>query len=173
MDLVKDVREAECRIRTFIRETPVELSSLLSELVDADIYLKLENYQRTGSFKIRGAMNKLLTLSPDERKRGVVAASTGNHGKAVALGCSLLSIDGVVFVPQDADPSKVDAIRGYDVEVRTEGDDPVVAEGRARSFAEKSGRVYVSPYNDPAVVAGQGTIALELVSQLESWRWSL
>jgi threonine dehydratase len=113
-------------------------------------------------------MNKLLTLTPEERARGVVAASTGNHGAAVADGTSVLGIQGTIFVPEDASPTKVATIRSFGTEVRLEGADCVVAELRARRYAETTGRVYVSPYNDPVVVAGQGTVGLELANQLES-----
>ncbi|MGB3562609.1 MAG: threonine/serine dehydratase [Thermoanaerobaculia bacterium] len=168
MDLVRETLEAEHRLRGWVRETPVEPSLALGQESGAEVHLKLENFQRTGSFKIRGAMNKLLTLTPEERAQGVVAASSGNHGAAVADGTSVLGIPGTIFVPEDASPTKVATIRSYGTEVRLEGADCVVAELRARSYAEKTGRVYVSPYNDPVVVAGQGTVGLELGNQLES-----
>jgi threonine dehydratase len=168
MDLVRETLEAEHRLRGWVRETPVEPSPVLGQETGAEVHLKLENFQRTGSFKIRGAMNKLLTLTPEERARGVVAASTGNHGAAVADGTSVLGIQGTIFVPEDASPTKVATIRSFGTEVRLEGADCVVAELRARRYAEKTGRVYVSPYNDPVVVAGQGTVGLELANQLES-----
>jgi threonine dehydratase len=168
MDLVKETLEAEHRLRGWVRETPVEPSPVLGQESGADVHFKLENFQRTGSFKIRGAMNKLLTLTPEERVQGVVAASSGNHGAAVADGTSALGIPATIFVPEDASPTKVATIRSYGTEVRAEGADCVVAELQARRYAERTGRVYVSPYNDPVVVAGQGTVGLELGNQLES-----
>jgi threonine dehydratase len=168
MDLVRETLEAEHRLRGWVRETPVEPSLALGQESGAEVHLKLENFQRTGSFKIRGAMNKLLTLTPEERAQGVVAASSGNHGAAVADGTSVLGIPATIFVPEDASPTKVATIRSYGTQVRLEGADCVVAELRARRYAEKTGRVYVSPYNDPVVVAGQGTVGLELANQLES-----
>jgi threonine dehydratase len=168
MDLVKETLEAEHRLRGWIRETPVELSAVLGEEVGGEVHLKLENYQRTGSFKIRGAMNKLLKLTPEEQESGVVAASTGNHGVAVVDGALALGIPATIFVPENASPTKVATIRSYGAQVRQEGADPLVAELRARSYAEHTSRVYVSPYNDPVVVAGQGTVGLELGNQLES-----
>lgn len=167
MGLVKEILEAEHRLRDWVRETPVEPSPVLGEETGADVHFKLENFQRTGSFKIRGAMNKLLTLTPEEQVQGVVAASSGNHGVAVADGAAALGIPATIFVAEDASEAKVATIRSYGTEVRAEGGDPLNAELRARSYAEHTSRVYVSPYNDPVVVAGQGTVGLELGNQLE------
>ena len=105
------VDAADARIRSHVRETPLEPSPVLSGLSGATVYLKLENLQRTGSFKVRGAFNRLLSLTPQERARGVVAASSGNHGAAVALGMSTIGIAGVIFVPESASRAKVDKIR--------------------------------------------------------------
>ena len=169
MDLVKETLEAEHRLRGWVRETPVEPSlASWGKRVGPMSTSNWRIFQRTGSFKIRGAMNKLLTLTPEERAQGVVAASSGNHGAAVADGTSVLGIPATIFVPEDASPTKVATIRSYGTQVRLEGADCVVAELRARRYAEKTGRVYVSPYNDPVVVAGQGTVGLELANQLES-----
>ena len=158
---------AEARIRPHIRETPVEESPVLGRASGARVFLKLENFQLTGSFKLRGAMSKLLALTPEQRQRGVVAASSGNFGAAVAHGVQVLGVRGVVFVPADASPAKVDAIRERGVEVRQEGEDCVIAEARARQFGIDHGLTYLSPYNDPQVVGGQGTIGVELARQLD------
>lgn len=165
-DLVEQTKNAEARIRPYIRETPLERSDSLSELGGANVYLKLENLQHTGSFKARGAMNTLLALSESEREQGVVAASTGNHGAAVARSAAEIDVPAVVFVPEDASPSKLRAITRFGAELRRHGDDSAVTEVYAREYARRHEMRYVSPYNDPFVVAGQGTIGIELARQL-------
>ena len=166
MDVRKEVIAAEGRIREHVRTTPVELSSFLGTSGGCRVHLKLENLQRTGSFKLRGALNKLLSLSPGERANGVVAASTGNHGAAVACAAAEARCRAVVVVPESAARTKIEAIRAYGVEVRRVGDDCVVAEAAARDYARTHGMTYVSPYNDPRVIGGQGTIGRELEQQL-------
>ncbi|MGH9750960.1 MAG: threonine/serine dehydratase [Candidatus Polarisedimenticolia bacterium] len=167
MDLKREVEQAAARIRDAVRLTPVEDAPALSEAGGARAVLKLENLQLTGSFKLRGAMNRLLSLGPEERARGVVTASSGNHGAAVARGLQALGIPGVIFVPENVSPAKMANIKAYGAEVRTHATDSGVTEVHARRFAEETGRVYVSPYNDPIVVAGQGTIGLELSRQVD------
>ncbi len=162
-----DFHNAELRIRNVVRETPVERSAWLSEACGGEVFLKLENYQVTGSFKIRGVMNTLLSMSDEKRRRGVVAASTGNHGAAVAYGMKTLKCPGVIFVPENAATVKVDAIRALGGEVRLHGDDCVIAETIARKHALQEGMTYISPYNDPDVILGQGTIGVELQRQLD------
>ena len=163
----QDFLDAELRIHDHIRETPVERSPWLSEACSGDVFLKLENYQVTGSFKIRGVMNTLLSMSDDERKRGVVAASTGNHGAAVAYGMKTLHCPGIIFVPENAESVKLDAIRALGGEVRIHGEDCVIAETFARQYAQQERMTYISPYNDPDVILGQGTIGVELHRQLD------
>jgi threonine dehydratase len=165
--LHSEVAAAEGRIRPYVRETPLERSPLLGQLGGGEVYLKLENHQHTGSFKVRGALNKLLSLAPDQRARGVVTASSGNHGAAVAYGLRLLDMRGLIFVPEHAAPSKVEMIRRLGAEVRFHGDDGVVTELYARQYAAEHGMIYISPYNDPQVVGGQGTIGVELERQLD------
>jgi len=164
--LVEQTKDAEARIRAYIRETPLERSGSLSELGGAHVYLKLENLQHTGSFKARGAMNTLLALSESEREPGVVAASTGNHGAAVARSAAVIDVPAIVFVPEDASPSKLRTITQFGAELRRHGDDSAVTEVYAREYARRHEMRYVSPYNDPFVVAGQGTIGIELARQL-------
>jgi threonine dehydratase len=130
------------------------------------VWLKLENHQVTGSFKARGAVSKLLSLGREERSRGIVSASTGNHGAAVAYAGSRLGVETRVYVPEHADPGKVSVIRNYGAEVSHHGNDCVESEVFARGVAESSGKAYVSPYNDIDIVIGQGTIAVELLEQL-------
>jgi threonine dehydratase len=167
MDVVQEVLDAEQRIRPHIRETIVEHSPVLSERGGARVYAKLENLQHTGSFKVRGALNKVLSLTEERRARGVVTASTGNHGAAVAYSLGRLNESGMVFVPENADRSKVEAIKRLGAEVRYYGQDCAEAEVHARAYALEHGMVYVSPYNDPQVIGGQGTVGVELARQLE------
>lgn len=165
-DLVREIAEAEARIRPFIRETPVLLSPYLSDLTGAEVWLKCENLQATGSFKVRGAMHRLLTLPADVARRGVVAASSGNHGLATAYAGRTLGFDVTVFVPEGASTAKVAGMQRLGATVVTFGTDGLDTEVEARRSAAAQGRFYASPYNDLAVVAGQGTIAVELRRQL-------
>ena len=167
MDLFASIQQAEQRIRPYIRETPLEESLALSQTGRADVLVKLENLQHTGSFKLRGALNKLLSLAPDERACGVVAASSGNHGAALAYALRLLGAHGTIFVPEHASSVKVAAMERYGARVERHGDDSVITESYARRYAAEHGMAYVSPYNDLAVVSGQGTIGVELVRQAE------
>ncbi len=154
------------RIKSYIRETPLDYSPYFSELTGANVYLKLENLQYTGSFKLRGAFNKLLTLSEEERARGGVAASSGNHGAAIAYAMNELGISGTIFVPEQTSSTKVDAIKRAGGEVRFFGTDGLDTETHASEYAEENGMVYLSPYNDPDVIAGQGTCGVEIAHQL-------
>ncbi len=168
MDIQQEALEAEQRIRPYVRETPVEFSSYLSKSGNCKVYLKLENTQLSGSFKFRGAVNKLLSLSQADRDKGVVTASSGNHGCAFAHACHILGIKGTVYLPSYASPAKIDAIRQYEVDLQFYGDDcGQETEVYARHIAEETGRLYLSPYNDPKVIGGQGTIGIELERQLE------
>lgn len=156
---------AEARIRPHIVETPLRRSDALSDAFGADVYLKLENLQLTGSFKVRGAFNKLLSLGVGARERGVVAASTGNHGVAMAYALKRLGIDGIVFVPEGAAETKVANIRHYGAQVRHHGKEGGATERHARAYAAERDMVYVSPYNDWDVVAGQATVGVEIARQ--------
>ncbi len=164
MNIPAEVLRAEARIRPYLRETPLDHSLPLSRR--AEVFVKLENLQYTGSFKARGAMNKLLALTPEQQQRGIVAASTGNHGAAVAFGLRTLGLPGTVFVPENASATKVEAIRRYGAEVCHYSTNPLETELYARRYAEEKNLVYISPYNDPDVIAGQGTIGVELARQL-------
>lgn len=168
MDIVAEIRAAEKRIRPYVRRTFLEPSPYFSAKSGANVFFKCENLQHTGSFKVRGATNKLLSLSKWERAMGVVAASTGNHGAAVAFALGRLGANGIVYVPEIADPEKVDAIRRLRAEVRTFGHDAVEAEAHAREYARENRLTYLSPYNDPHVVGGQGTIGIEIADQIGS-----
>ncbi|MFQ5742183.1 MAG: threonine/serine dehydratase [Acidobacteriota bacterium] len=166
LDVGHEALEAEQRIRALIRETPLEYSPLLSRRGGCEVYLKLENLQITGSFKLRGAMNSLLSLQAEARGRGVVTASSGNHGVAVAHAMKTLGCEGTIYLPENASPAKVRDLRSYGVDLRFWGNDCVEAEKVARQTAEQQQKVFISPYNDPKVIGGQGTIGIELERQL-------
>lgn len=164
---LKEIETASERISGFIRKTYLQHSVFYSALTGANVYFKCENLQRTGSFKLRGATNKILSLSADEQRKGVVGASTGNHGKAIAHAVGRLGGTCTIFAPGNADESKLEAIRILGAEVIIAGTDSVEAEVAARKFSEEHSRVNISPYNDPDVVAGQGTIGIEICEQLD------
>ena len=162
-----DYEAAERRIRRYVLETPTVRSQWLSELSGAEVYLKLENLQGTGSFKLRGATHKLLSLSPAQAARGVVTASSGgNHAMAVAATGEKLGIATEVFVPARVEVARREKIESFNAKVRLVDGEPLLAEQTARREGAQSGREYVSPYNDYDVVAGQGTISVELLRQL-------
>ena len=161
-----EVDRARERLAGVARVTPVFRSETLSHLVGRDVHLKAENLQRTGSFKIRGAVNKLATLGEAERGAGVVAASAGNHAQAVAWAAREAGLRATIFVPQDAAMAKVEAAKGYGADVRMVGDSLEAAVGEAERHVEESGATFVHPFEDEAVVAGQGTIGLELAEQM-------
>lgn len=167
MDIAGEVVAAEKAIRPYIRETYLEYSPFYSRMTGAQVYFKLENLQHTGSFKLRGAMNKLLSLTAEEKRRGVVTASTGNHGAAFAYGLGKLKGTGVVFVPENASPTKVAAIERLGAEVRHIGNDSGETEAFARQYATENQMTHLPPYNDIKVIGGQGTIGFELRKQLD------
>ncbi len=154
------------RLAPHIRETPLRYSEYFSEQSGARVYFKLENRQLTGSFKFRGAMNRLLTLDPEQRDKGCVTASSGNHGAAVARAMQALDICGVIFVPDNTAEVKVEAIRRFGGKVQNFGSDGLDTETHARRFAVENGLFYVSPYNDEQVIAGQGTCGIEIADGL-------
>jgi threonine dehydratase len=147
------------RIRPLVRETPVEYSDELGA------WLKLEQLQHTGSFKFRGASNKIALLTPEQAAAGVVTASNGNHGLGVAAAAQARGIAAEVFVSSHVSPAKARRIERHGARLHCAGDDPLTAELAARQAAADSGRVFISPYNDADVMAGQGTIAVELLRQ--------
>lgn len=163
--LPAQIAEAGTRIAPHILKTPVTRALWRDDLA---LHLKCEHLQHTGSFKLRGALNRMQHLSDAERSLGVVAASTGNHGQGVARAGRVLGVATTVYVPEDAAPVKIAPMRAMGARVETVPGDGLAAEQAARSEAEASGRVFVSPYNDPLVVAGQGTIGMELDEALPS-----
>jgi len=161
-----DVEAARARLRGVIHETPCAFSQSLSDLTGARVFVKLENLQMTGSFKERGAANVLLQLPPAERKRGVVTASAGNHGLAVVFHAARLGVGAVIVMPEWAPLTKVTAARRHGAEVVLHGENYDEAYARAREVEAERGLVFVHPFDDPRVIAGQGTIGLELVAQV-------
>lgn len=170
MSIVSDTAaaatEAAERAADYIVCTPLKRSAAFSEVLAADVYFKLENRQTTGSFKLRGATNRLLTLDPTQREQGCVAASSGNHGAAVACAMQTQGVSGVIFVPEHTSPVKIDKIRSYGGDVRLFGTDGLDTEEHARDYASRNGMFYLSPYNDEQVVAGQGTCGIEIAREL-------
>jgi threonine dehydratase len=160
-----DIQEARRRLQGIAEETPIYLSETFSRRCGREVRLKAENLQRTGAFKVRGAVNKLATLSVEERDAGVVAASAGNHGQAVAWAARELGVHARIFVPDTAPMAKVEACRNYGADTEMSGEffeDALVA---ARAYVDETGGTFIHPYEDQLVVAGQGTIGLELVEQ--------
>ncbi len=164
--LAANVVIAVSRIAPHIRETPLDYSPFFSDLTGANVFLKLENLQFTGSFKLRGAFNKLLSLTPEQRAGGCVAASSGNHGAAVAFAMSKLGTQGVIFVPEGTSTTKMEAIKRAGGELRFFGTKALDTEIHARQYASEYDMCYLSPYNDEDVIAGQGTCGVEIAQQL-------
>lgn len=164
MNLPEQIIAAEKRIRPYLRETPLEFSHVLTRMTGSEVYLKLENLQVTGSFKARGALNKIVSLKNSKTK--IVTASTGNHGLGVANALSVVKKEGTVYLPNDSSPAKVEAIRMRGISVEFYGDNCEETERYVRTLAEKTNQIYVSPYNDIEVLAGQGSIGVELYRQL-------
>jgi threonine dehydratase len=161
-----DVRAARRALAGVIRETPVAGSRALSELAAGPVLLKCENLQRTGSFKIRGAYHRISRLDAGERARGVVAASAGNHAQGVALAAQLLGVRATVFMPEQAAIPKVGATRGYGAQVHLVGETIDGSIAAATEFAERTGAVFVHPFDHPDIIAGQGTVGLEVLEQV-------
>jgi threonine dehydratase len=166
MITLQNIQSAQKTIAPYAKSTLLIRSKFLSELCSADVYLKLENLQVTHSFKIRGVMNKLLNLASDEKARGVVTASAGNHGQAVAFGAKELGFKAKIVVPTNTPKIKVDGIKQYGAELVFYGATYPEAECKAKEIAQIEGRLYISPYNDELIVAGHGTIGLEVLKEL-------
>ena len=168
-DVRREVGLAAARLETFVRETPCDASRSLDPGGGGKAFLKMENLQITGSFKARGAINKLLSLSASELRGGLVTASVGNHAMAMVHAMGLVDTQGEIWVAGQISPAKLSALRecGSNLHV-VEGGDPGGIESLARRDAERTGRLFVSPYNDPQVIGGQGTVAVDLLHQVES-----
>nr|WP_037295142.1 threonine ammonia-lyase [Saccharomonospora azurea] len=159
-------REARRLLESVVRKTPIERARDLEPPQGAPVYLKCENLQRTGSFKIRGAYTRIHGLSEAERERGVVAASAGNHAQGVALAAALLGTKATVFMPERAPLPKLAATRGYGADVHLHGESLEEALVEATAFAERTGAVFIHPFDHPDIIAGQGTVGLEIVEQI-------
>lgn len=163
---LRDIREAQEILKGVVHRTALTYSSVLSEISGGEIYLKMENLQKTGAFKIRGAYNKIAHLSEEERKKGVVAASAGNHAQGVALAAKIFGIPATIVMPRYAPLSKVTRTKKLGAQVILEGDVFDEAYEAALRIQERTGAVFVHPFNDPHVIAGQGTIGLEIMEDL-------
>jgi len=168
IDVVREVLKADIRVRPHVLETRLLPSPGFDRIEEARVFFKCENLQHSGSFKVRGALSKALTLDRPALERGVITASTGNHGAAVSYALAQLDAKATVVVPEGTSTSKLANIRRHGGEIRVHGDDGVQSERFARSYAAEHGLEYLSPYNDLQVIAGQGTIGVELERQLDS-----
>ncbi len=167
MNLEEETLKAERRIRKYIIETPLRYSSFLSEIGDCNVYLKLENLQKTGSFKLRGALNKILSIIDEKKDADFIASSSGNHALAFGYSTDLLGLRGTVYLPTYTSKAKIEPLKQYKLKIDFFGDDCVKTETHARKIAEKNNAIYVSPYNDIQIIAGQATIAVELEKQIK------
>lgn len=163
---LEDIRKARETLKNISQNTETDYSVSASKLLGCEVFLKFENTQRTGSFKIRGAYNKIINLTPEEKKRGVVASSAGNHAQGVALSAALAGVKATIVMPENAPLTKVNATRGYGAEVILHGEIYDDAYEHARHLEKEKGYVFVHPYEDPYIIAGQGTIGLELHEKL-------
>lgn len=163
MPLILDARR---RIAPYLKPTPLHFYPLLSELVGADVYVKHENFNPTGAFKVRGGINLISSLSAEEKKRGVITASTGNHGQSIAYACHLFGVKATIGVPNNCNPAKLAAMKSWGAEMLVYGDDYDQCREKVEATARERGLRYVHPANEPLLVAGVGTIALEALEAL-------
>jgi threonine dehydratase len=161
---IDDIRAAAERISPYVKRTPLEYSGSLSKYLGTKVYVKYELFQRTGSFKPRGAFNKLLSLTDEERSRGVVAVSGGNHAQAVAYASSVLGVDAVIAMPENTPTNYLDATRGYGATVDLQA---TIADAfRRMDELAAAGRIVMHPFDDPLIIAGQGTVGLEILEDV-------
>jgi len=168
MITLKDIEQAKTRLEGVVQNTPLSLAPILSEQLGANIYLKKENLQLTGSFKIRGSFNKISTLSTKEKSLGVVAASAGNHAQGVAYSAKYFNIDATIIMPEATPLTKVSGVKSYGANVVLHGSNYDEAYEYAIKYANENNKTFVHPYIDDKVIAGQGTIALEILEQLNN-----
>jgi threonine dehydratase len=160
---IDDVERAARTIAGRVHRTPLLRSETLSEQLGIDARFKAELFQRTGSFKVRGALNKVSQLTEEEKRRGIISISAGNHAQAVAWAAREAGVDALIVMWQGADALKVEATRGYGADIDQQADGPTVAFERLHELMEQTGRTLVHPFDEPAVIAGQGTVALEIL----------
>lgn len=164
---IQDIKEAKMMIRDYVRKTPLIQSMFLSnDITGGDVYLKLENMQFTGSFKYRGALNKILHLTEEQKEKGIITASAGNHAQGLALTGKLLGIKATVIMPEEAPIAKQEATRGYGAEVILKGETFNDSRLYMEQLAKETGKTIVHPYDDNEVMAGQGTIGLEILDSI-------
>jgi len=166
LDVPQLVQEAYERSKDYLSPTPLEYSMYLSEQIEGEVWLKLDSMQRTSSFKFRGAINKILSLTEEELDKGVVTASTGNYALAVAEAMRIRKRRARVYVAKDMESSRLELLRAHGLDLVIKGEFAWDAENEARRVAEEEDKIYVSPYNDPMVVGGQGTCGYEISQQL-------
>ncbi len=165
MNLYPSILAAKKRIHSNILQTPLFPSTYLSGLSGGKVYLKLESEQYTGSFKARGALNKILATPKSDYQKGFVTASTGNHAQGFARALQIAGAQGTIYLPEGASPAKVEALKSYPAELKFHGTDPLTTELYAKKIAQEEGKIWVSPYNDPLIIAGQGTMGVEILEQ--------
>ena len=165
---IADVYAATRKLKGKIYKTQIDYSNTISKLSGCKVYLKLENLQKTGSFKIRGAMNKIMSLTEEQKKKGVVAASAGNHAQGVAYSATLNGVKSTICMPIFAPTAKADATRGYGANVVLYGNSFDEALAQAQKICKETGAIFVHPFDDPYVMAGQGTIAMEILEDLQN-----
>ncbi|MDH5450221.1 MAG: pyridoxal-phosphate dependent enzyme [Candidatus Bathyarchaeota archaeon] len=164
--MFKEVEASYERIKKIVNLTPVMTSSTLNEIADSECFLKCENFQKTGTFKFRGAFNALSQLSPKQKKKGVISHSSGNHAQALALAAKLLGVKAVVVMPENASPVKVAATRGYGAKIVMCGSHPTDREKAVVPLLERYGYTFIHPSNDLKIIAGAGTAAYELIGEI-------
>lgn len=165
---LKDIEEAKKRLEKVILPTPADLSASASKLMESEIFFKFENTQKTGSFKFRGAYNKISQLTDVEKKRGVICSSAGNHAQGVALSASLAKVKATIVMPETAPLAKVTATKNYGAEVVQFGEIYDDAFEKSQELAKENGFVFIPPYEDEKIIAGQGTLGIEICSQVPS-----
>ncbi|WP_053959575.1 threonine ammonia-lyase [Sulfobacillus thermosulfidooxidans] len=162
---IEHIRQAAKALQGVTVMTPLQESVYINDLLGARVFFKLENLQRTGSFKLRGAYNRIRQLTPEELKRGVIAASAGNHAQGVALAAGLVGTTSLIYMPEGASLTKIESTRGYGADICLFGETFDDAYHEAERVAQETGRVLIPAFNDPAIIAGQGTIALEMLDE--------
>ncbi len=163
---ITDIKDAYERIKGMVNHTPLMTSRTLNSIVNAECYIKGENYQRIGAFKFRGACNALMQLTDKEKKIGIIAHSSGNHAQAVALASKLLGIHAIICMPKNAPQVKVNATKGYGAEIAWAGNDPVDRERLCHQLAEEHGYKIIPPCDDDRIIAGAGTASLEVYNEI-------
>ncbi len=164
--MFQKVEKAYERIREVISPTPIMTSSTIDRTTSSECFFKCENFQKTGTFKFRGAFNALSQLSPEQKMKGVITHSSGNHAQALALAATLQGIEAVAVMPENAPPVKITATKGYGAEIVVCGSQPTDREKTVKTLIEKHGYTFIHPYNDLKVIAGAGTAAYELIKEI-------